>query len=77
MKLYELGLNTEKHGRRYFWIEAENEKDYKNSQVYYLDHLDGAYSVCYLSDEDGKIDKTVAVHLAIGTPVKLCNPFAF
>ena len=57
MKLYELPRGST------FKIDEGELLNHEYQEVYYLDHLDGAYSVCY--NDVGTI-----VHLSASTPVK-------
>lgn len=55
MKLYELPRNT------YFSIEDDPQQ-----KVYFFEHIDGMYSVCYNNDE--------LFHLAAWTDVQIVRP---
>ena len=57
MKLYELSRDS------YFQLDNGVLLDNDNREVYYFDHIDGMYSLCY--DKNGN-----PVHFAAWTPVK-------
>jgi hypothetical protein len=63
MKLWELKRDT------YFVIEQDpiydgiNNKGIRSTEIFLLDHIDGAFSVCYTMKKE-------LVHLSASTPVR-------
>jgi hypothetical protein len=73
MKLYELprGENTRIYKIRVFSESTKEEREV----VLLFDHIDGAYSVCYMEDMEGNLilegrkRRPAIVHLSASTPL--------